>query len=402
METLEKKLDERRQRLENMEGEPTQSDSGEKEVVSKLRAPEKEKDSEAEDRLIVSLFAEIDERMAEHVSFVSDDHFIKSKECKSFLYHFKGKKLREAVPNVTPDNEVEMMMRLKKDIDIEVETMTSQRGRQLLVEAGIIVFPGWDLSASFIFDSLLHSANKDMKLNIQGVQDIFIGSRYDPKEEEMLLWALYPPNKRPKIIDVDKTFGHMMTLKVGEVDPIVIADMGINISKFNKAQMKHEIVKKNKYKALYEEALKRSGHPVPQITDSGGKWKKKIEKLSYEHNKLKKQMKSIRADTACVLLSRRYDNMEKALNELWGEYQRNMDNMISHTRIRDRLDMMLQDAMTKEKEKKKVEGLLVTHDGVTEALKFEFDECQHIVEHGVPSLVDDAGVIKDKTVWISE
>lgn len=46
----------------------------------------------------------------------------------------------------------------------------------------------------------------------------------------MLLWALYPPNKRPKIIDVDKAFGHMMKLKVGEVDPMVTTYMGIDIS----------------------------------------------------------------------------------------------------------------------------------------------------------------------------
>ncbi|XP_059066216.1 uncharacterized protein LOC131857558 [Cryptomeria japonica] len=128
MGTLEKKLEERRQRLERMEGEPTQSDSRENEVVPKLDAPEKVKDSEEENRLIVALNAETDERMAEHVSFVSDDQFIKSKEFKSFMYHFKGKKLREAVPNVTPENESKMMKRLKKDIDTEVETMTPQKG----------------------------------------------------------------------------------------------------------------------------------------------------------------------------------------------------------------------------------------------------------------------------------
>lgn len=97
-----KKLEERRQRLEKMEGEPTQSDSGENEVVSKLRAPKNEKDSY--------------ERMAEHVSFVYNDQVIKSKEFKSFMYYFKGKKLREVVPNVTPENEVEMMKRLNKTL----------------------------------------------------------------------------------------------------------------------------------------------------------------------------------------------------------------------------------------------------------------------------------------------
>ncbi|XP_059073517.1 uncharacterized protein LOC131874250 [Cryptomeria japonica] len=69
MGTLEKNLEERKRRLERMEGELAQSDSGENEGVSKLYAPEKEKDSEEENRLIVALNAEIDERMAEHVSF---------------------------------------------------------------------------------------------------------------------------------------------------------------------------------------------------------------------------------------------------------------------------------------------------------------------------------------------
>lgn len=68
----------------------------------------------------------------------------------------------------------------------------------------------------------------------------------------------------------------MMKLKVGEIDPMVIAEIGIDLSKLNKAQMKMEITEKEKYKALYEELLKRGGHPMPQITD-GSKIKKKKE-----------------------------------------------------------------------------------------------------------------------------
>lgn len=127
--------------------------------------------------------AEVDDRMIEHATFVSDDQFIKSKEFKSFLYHFKGKKLRESVPNITPENQAEMKRRLKEDINAEVDNMTPQKGRQLLVEAGIIVFLGWDLSASFVFYTFLHLDNRDMKLGIQAVKDIFIGSRYDLNEE---------------------------------------------------------------------------------------------------------------------------------------------------------------------------------------------------------------------------
>ncbi|XP_059066220.1 uncharacterized protein LOC131857562 [Cryptomeria japonica] len=60
------------------------------------------------------------------------------------------------------------------------------------------------------------------------------------------------------------------------------------------------------------------------------------------------------------------------------------------------------DASTREKVKKKVQGQLVTHEEIKKELKSEFDESQQIVQHGLPSLVDDVGVIKDKIVWISD
>lgn len=68
----------------------------------------------------------------------------------------------------------------------------------------------------------------------------------------MLIWALYPPHKRPKIINIEKAFGHTMTLKVGEIDPIVIVNIGINISKVNKAQMKLSVKERNTFKLKYE------------------------------------------------------------------------------------------------------------------------------------------------------
>lgn len=50
-----------------------------------------------------------------------------------------------------------------------------------------------------------------------------------------MIWALYPPQKNLVIIDTEKAFGHVMTLKVGETDPMVTTDIGINVSKLNKA-----------------------------------------------------------------------------------------------------------------------------------------------------------------------
>lgn len=115
------------------------------------------------------------------------------------MYHYKGKKLRESIPNVTPENEVEMLKKLKGDIDAEVAIMTPQRGRQLLSKAGIILFLGWDLSASFIFDNLLHSDRKDVKLDIQGFDDILLDQDMIQMKRKCCFGPYTPQIKDPRL-----------------------------------------------------------------------------------------------------------------------------------------------------------------------------------------------------------
>lgn len=49
-----------------------------------------------------------------------------------------------------------------------------------------------------------------------------------------------------------------------------------------------------------------------------------------------------------------------------------------------------------------MEELQAEHDKFTQELKYEFDECQRMVQHGVPMIIDDVGVIKEKVVWLFE
>ena len=88
------------------------------------------------------------------------------------------------------------MNKLKEHIRAKFESMTPTRVRKLMNEVGIMVLLGWDLSASFIFNSMI-KFRKDVKLDVQGVKEIFIGSRFVEDEKSILMWALYPPYKRP-------------------------------------------------------------------------------------------------------------------------------------------------------------------------------------------------------------
>ena len=64
-----------------------------------------------------------------------------------------------------------------------------------------------------------------MKLDVHGVKYVVIGSRFVEDEKSILLWTLYPPHKRPQIIDVDQDFCHLMTLKVGVTDANKVVGM---------------------------------------------------------------------------------------------------------------------------------------------------------------------------------
>lgn len=79
-----------------------------------------------------------------------------------------------------------------------------------------------------------------------------------------------------------------------------------------------------------------------------------------------------------------------------------MDNTLSHQRILNRLNMLLQDQTLSDKRINKVKRLIDAHQEFTTKLNTEYEECKGIINHGFPSVVDDAGVMKDKHQWITE
>jgi len=151
------------------------------------------------------------------------------------LYKSKGKEIRESVDDVMANNERQLIDMLKIIMDNELKTMTPSKGRQLLNEASVMIFPSLDINSSLVFDSFLHNTNGKYKLILEDVTEVYMGTKYNNNENSLMIWALYPPHKKTTIIDIEKTFGHVMTLKVGETDPLITIDIGINVAKLNKA-----------------------------------------------------------------------------------------------------------------------------------------------------------------------
>lgn len=99
-----------------------------------------------------------------------------------------------------------------------------------------------------------------MKLDVQGVKDVTISSRFVEDERSMLLWDLYPPHKMPQIINVDQDFGHLITLKVGVTDPNKVVEMQVDMALFNQAQMKQMTFERDSWREMYENMLEVGDH----------------------------------------------------------------------------------------------------------------------------------------------
>lgn len=130
-----------------------------------------------------------------------------------------------------------MLNTLKLSVENDMKDMTLKRGRKLLEESGVMIFLGLDLNYALVFDNFLQDNNVTHKLSPEGAIEVYTGSKYNLDESSLMIWALYPLHKKSIIIDTEKAFGHVTTLKVGEVDPVAIAEIGINVAKLNKAQI---------------------------------------------------------------------------------------------------------------------------------------------------------------------
>ena len=85
---------------------------------------------------------------------MKDVDFIKSEEFKSFLYKLKQNELSLHVKHRVTDEKVTEMVQKLQAYDPNSESLTIEEARELVQRSGLIVFPGWDISSSFLLDQM--------------------------------------------------------------------------------------------------------------------------------------------------------------------------------------------------------------------------------------------------------
>lgn len=263
--------------------------------------------------------SEVDSRYLAYSHFISNDQFIKTHEFESFLYQLKGKAVRETVDNITDNNEGLLLETLRMDIEQEMRTMTHEKGRKLLGDVGVLIFPRWDLKFTLVFDSFLHNSGAKHKLSPEGVTQVFIGSGYNQDEHALWVWAMYPPHKKPLIVDTKKAFRHVMTFKVGQANPIATANFGINIAKLNKAQTQLIMKENDALRArserfvreieFFKDQLNATGQTPLLTLGESTRPKDKNSQLKEENQQLRSQLTNAKFDVMLVFIQKRFKAM---------------------------------------------------------------------------------------------
>lgn len=93
-----------------------------------------------------------DIRLLEHEDFIADNDFISSKEFNTFLCQHKGIQIRDIMKEKTEEKKVQI---LQEEVDQSMREMTPKKGRQLLNNAGVLIYSGWDMRSAFLFDNFL-------------------------------------------------------------------------------------------------------------------------------------------------------------------------------------------------------------------------------------------------------
>lgn len=54
-----------------------------------------------------------------------------------------------------------------------MKNMTPEKGRKLLEESGVIIFPSFNFSSALVFDRILHNKDGKHKLSPKGVTKVY-------------------------------------------------------------------------------------------------------------------------------------------------------------------------------------------------------------------------------------
>ena len=138
----------------------------------------------------------LDDRIIQAHNFVNDDTFIKTKEFKEFLFKVKQNELSlQMTPGDTEEKVTEMIQRLQ-EYDPTSETLTPKEGKELVRRSGMLLFPRWEISSSFLLDQI-RKQEKSISFEDVNMFGETRGAGFNIDAKTKTIQSLAPPHEKP-------------------------------------------------------------------------------------------------------------------------------------------------------------------------------------------------------------
>lgn len=146
----------------------------------------------------------LDERIIQAQQFMKDDDFIKSEEFKSFMYKLKQNELSLHVKPRDTDEKVTEMVQKLQAYDPNSESLTIEEARELVQRSGVIVFPEWDISSSFLLDQMRRQEKSISYEDINPFGELQ-GAQFNIYTKTMAIWSVAPESEKPTLMEIKET-----------------------------------------------------------------------------------------------------------------------------------------------------------------------------------------------------
>ena len=106
-------------------------------------------------------------------------------------------------PGDTQEKVAKMVQRLQ-EYDPASETLTPEEGRELVRRSGMLLFPGWETSSSFLLDQI-RKQEKFVSFEDANMFGETRGARFNIDAKKMAIWSLAPPHEKPSLMEIKET-----------------------------------------------------------------------------------------------------------------------------------------------------------------------------------------------------
>lgn len=139
----------------------------------------------------------------------------------------------------------------------QFKSITLDKGRKLVSQAGVLLLPEWDIADAVAFNAIMQSKHP-MQNSEEEVKEALQDSAFSEEYETLAIWALAPQGRKPNVADISLSLmGGLIIKRASKTSTTEATSLTLNVAKLaQKTTERDEAEKKSlmeKYNAIIGE-----------------------------------------------------------------------------------------------------------------------------------------------------